>query len=49
MPQGEASAEFTWFPGYQWQIVLCTVCRSHLGWLFSADQAFFGLIANRLR
>lgn len=48
-PQGEASADFTWFPGYQWQIVLCTVCRSHLGWLFSADQTFFGLIANRLR
>ncbi len=48
-PHGEPSAEFTWFPGYRWQIVLCAACRTHLGWLFTASQSFFGLIANRLR
>jgi len=48
-PHGEPSAEFTWFPGYHWQIVLCTACHCHLGWRFIADQSFFGLIANRLQ
>jgi len=48
-PHGEPSAEFTWFPGYRWQIVLCATCRTHLGWLFTGTQSFFGLITNRLR
>ncbi len=47
-PRSAPSAEFTWFPGYRWQIVLCAVCHTHLGWLFSNDDSFYGLIATRL-
>jgi hypothetical protein len=50
-PQGEPSSEFTWFPAYRWQIVLCRTCRAHLGWLFThtdGNPAFHGLIADRL-
>jgi hypothetical protein len=47
-PQGEPSAEFTWFSGYRWQIALCTTCQSHLGWLFTNGSVFYGLIATRL-
>jgi hypothetical protein len=47
---GAMSSEFTWFPGYLWQIVLCRNCRMHLGWYFiSAEDSFFGLILARLQ
>nr|WP_321466568.1 cereblon family protein [uncultured Desulfobulbus sp.] len=49
---GEPSSEFSWFPGFAWQIVLCHNCRAHLGWRFIDEivtQVFFGLIAPRLR
>lgn len=46
---GEATAEFTWFPGYAWRIALCGNCRTHLGWRFqSGGEYFHGLIVNRL-
>ncbi len=46
---GESTAEFTWFPGYAWRIVLCANCRAHLGWRFqSGGEYFHGLIVNRL-
>lgn len=48
-PQGNPSAEFTWFPGYRWQIAICTACHAHLGWLFTNGASFFGLIAPHLR
>ncbi len=47
---GPFSQEFTWFKGYQWRVVVCTMCVTHLGWLFvsgSADR-FHGLIIDRL-
>lgn len=48
-PVGEATAEFTWFPGYAWRIVLCAHCRAHLGWRFQSDGDYFhGLIVARL-
>ncbi|BAV32738.1 hypothetical protein SCL_0416 [Sulfuricaulis limicola] len=48
-PIGEATTEFTWFPGYAWRIALCTNCRAHLGWRFqSPDDYFHGLIVARL-
>jgi hypothetical protein len=47
-PHGEPIAEFTWFPGYCWQIVLCASCQTHLGWRFTNTQSFFGLIGSRL-
>lgn len=46
---GAPSAEFTWFPGYRWQIAICAACQAHLGWLFTNGVSFFGLIAPHLR
>ncbi|GAB4514407.1 MAG: hypothetical protein Tsb0026_19730 [Sulfuricaulis sp.] len=46
---GEATTEYTWFPGYAWCIALCANCRAHLGWRFqSEDDYFYGLIVDRL-
>ena len=46
---GEATMEYTWFPGYTWHIALCAHCRAHLGWRFQSQEDYFhGLIAARL-
>lgn len=47
---GSPSMEFSWFPGFAWQIASCCQCSQHLGWLFSrgAGEHFFGLILARL-
>ena len=46
---GEATTEFTWFPGYAWRIADCAKCGAHLGWSFtSLGGGFYGLILNRL-
>lgn len=48
-PRGEVVAEYTWFPGYAWQIAHCGGCDTHLGWGFvgRADR-FHGLVLDRL-
>ena len=47
---GEATEEWTWFPGYSWQLAVCMSCGSHLGWryLSRAGDAFYGLILRQL-
>ncbi|MDP3478926.1 MAG: cereblon family protein [Desulfoprunum sp.] len=46
---GQASGHFSWFAGYQWRIVLCGQCATHLGWRFeSLDATFFCLIIPHL-
>ncbi|NLX18221.1 MAG: hypothetical protein GXY53_02935 [Desulfobulbus sp.] len=47
--QGGTSDVFSWFSGYHWQVALCAHCRTHLGWRFTGDTVFFGLIAARIR
>jgi len=46
------SNEWSWFPGYLWQIENCEACGRHLGWCFRAADAalpgFHGLILERL-
>lgn len=48
------SSEFSWFPGYAWQIAVCITCSSHIGWKFLAlnknlkPKAFFGLSCKSL-
>ena len=49
IPQGPRTDEFTWFPGYEWQVVTCSGCSGQLGWRYtSADGGFFGLIVAAL-
>lgn len=49
------SSEFTWFPGYSWEIVACLECCAHMGWKFArhlphapGPGRFFGLILDKL-
>lgn len=46
--EGVPTFFWTWFPGYAWQIASCRTCGDHLGWAFSGDGSFFGLILPRL-
>ena len=48
LPFGPSSTEFAWFSGYIWQVVYCRGCQQHLGWMFSGEDRFFGLIVNKL-
>lgn len=45
---GEATSEHTWFPGHSWKLAVCRNCSEHLGWSFSGDTSFYGLILDRL-
>ena len=47
---GTATEEWTWFPGYAWQIALCLGCGSHLGWHYRHRDGnlFYGLILRHL-
>jgi hypothetical protein len=45
---GESSSEYTWFSAYEWQMAVCNACQQHLGWLFSNENQFYALIADRL-
>ncbi len=46
---GRTSDEFTWFPGFSWQLDCCAGCTRHIGWIFrSPRQIFHGLILDRL-
>ncbi|MBF0118892.1 MAG: hypothetical protein HQK79_08650 [Desulfobacterales bacterium] len=46
---GTPTNEFTWFPGFYWEIALCSRCLNHMGWRFtSSAESFHGLILDRL-
>jgi hypothetical protein len=47
---GVASDDFSWFGGYSWRVCFCTMCLTHLGWMFSlkGGHIFHGLILDRL-
>ena len=47
---GPPSTEFTWFSGYAWRVCYCTLCMTHLGWIFIAESgdSFHGFILDRL-
>ncbi len=46
----EPTDEFTWFPGFAWQIAWCQGCREHVGWKYTGKglSPFFGLILGKL-
>ena len=33
---GGPTTEFTWYPGYAWEIAWCAGCGAHVGWSFTA-------------
>lgn len=47
---GTATSDWTWFPGYAWEIALCLGCGAHLGWRYTSRDGdlFYGLILDRL-
>lgn len=49
IPASPPSSEFAWFPGYEWEIGICTQCAAHLGWIFTTNaHRFYGLILDKL-
>lgn len=45
---GESTTEASWFAGYAWTFAICVQCHTHLGWWYSGQKRFAGLIATRL-
>lgn len=45
---GAPTLHYSWFPGCAWQVALCRACQTHLGWRFSGDDEFWGLIDDRV-
>ena len=47
---GSSTDEFTWFPGFSWQVAVCRRCLLQVGWHFASvdTDGFYGLILNRL-
>ncbi len=45
---GQATPEWSWFPGYSWSLALCGSCGIQLGWHYSGADTFYGLILSRL-
>ena len=49
VPWGEPSAHWTWFSGFEWQVVGCRRCGTHLGWSYGAEgTSFAALILDRI-
>lgn len=46
--QGSREAADTWFLGYTWRICTCGKCDTFLGWLFEANDSFFGLLISKI-
>jgi hypothetical protein len=47
-PVGEITANWTWFAGHTWQVVVCGRCGDHLGWLYRGASRFYGLLLDHL-
>jgi hypothetical protein len=45
---GPSSYAHSWFQAYSWQIAICAACGEHLGWRFSGETRFYGLILDKL-
>lgn len=54
--QGLPCSQFSWFPGYAWQIAACRRCNGHIGWKFTVSpdatnllpKKFYGLSGGRI-
>jgi len=45
---GKPTFEHSWFPGYAWSYCHCEQCSQHLGWCYTGQHEFVGLIRNRI-
>ena len=46
---GPFSDFWSWFPGYRWQVAVCSACEGHLGWHFTSEAgSFVGLITANI-
>ena len=45
---GAPTLDYTWFPGHAWSYCLCDNCGQHLGWFYSGQHEFAGLIIPRI-
>ena len=45
---GEPTFDHSWFKDHAWSICLCKGCGTHLGWRYSGEFSFFGLIRRKL-
>ena len=46
---GEATLEHTWFHGYLWRFAPCKICHTQLGWHFSGESSFYGIIKEQIK
>lgn len=46
--EGKPTLEFTWFEKHSWCFAVCSRCGLHLGWKYSGQFSFYGLIKSRL-
>ena len=46
--EGISTTDFTWFKNHSWCFAICSRCGLHLGWKYSGQFSFFGLIKSRL-
>ena len=45
---GTPTLKDTWFPGHAWSFCQCDRCGQHLGWYYSGQHEFVGLIKARI-
>jgi hypothetical protein len=45
---GVPTLDHTWFPGHAWSYCQCERCGQHLGWYYSGEHEFAGLIKDRI-
>ena len=45
---GQLTEADTWFSGYSWRFAHCKNCSAQLGWQFSGEMMFYGLILEQL-
>jgi hypothetical protein len=45
---GVPTLEYTWFAGHAWSYCQCDRCGQHLGWFYTGQHEFAGLIKNRI-
>ncbi len=45
---GDSTLDHTWFAGHAWSFCLCGGCGQHLGWYYTGQHEFVGLITTRL-